>query len=329
MKTLPKLATLVAALLIDCAAAHANVGFTLRSVPDGANPPLPVGIWYPTRAASHPTPVGLFVQDVAPDAPLAGRGLPLVVFSHGNGGTLEGHLDTAQALAEAGFVVAAPMHTGDNYRDQSRAVDIGGRVRALSAVIDWVERDWVAGGVDPARVGAFGFSAGGMTVLIAAGARPDLALIGPHCAAHPGDYDCRLMAAHHVTAPAAGGAQPVFAADARVRAIVVAAPALGFTLAGGGAADVRVPVQLWRADADAVLPAPDYADAVRVALPVAPEFHAVPGAGHFDFLAPCSVALARVAPPICSEGGGFDRAKFHAVFDRAVVGFFGRTIGGK
>ena len=329
MKTLPALAALAAALLITCAAAHASVGFTMRTVADGANPPLQVGIWYPAQAASHPTPVGLFVQDVAADAPLAGRGLPLVVFSHGNGGTLEGHFDTALALAEAGFVVAAPMHTGDNYRDQSRATDIGGRVRSLSAVIDWVERDWVAGGVDPARVGAFGFSAGGLTVLIAAGARPDLALIGPHCAAHPGYFDCRLVAARHTTLPVEGGPQPVFAADPRVRAIVVAAPALGFTLAKGGARDVRVPVQLWRADADAVLPAPDYADAVRAALPVAPEFHGVPGAGHFDFLAPCSAALARVVPPICVENAGFDRVGFHALLDRAVVGFFGRTIGGR
>jgi predicted dienelactone hydrolase len=141
------------------------------------------------------------------------------------------------------------------------------------------------------------------------------------------------MAAHHVVvpvaAPGAGVARPVFAADARVRAIVVAAPALGFTLAGDGARDVRVPVQLWRADADMVLPAPDYADAVRAALPVAPEFHGVPGAGHFDFLAPCSDALARVAPMVCSEAGGFDRAGFHVGFNRAVVGFFERTIEGR
>ena len=225
-----------------------------------------------------------------------GEGLPLVVISHGNGGTLYEHIDTARALAKAGFVVAAPMHTGDNYRDQSRATDVGGRVRSVSAVIDWMERGWVAGGVDPARVGAFGFSAGGMTVLIAAGARADLGRIGAHCVAHPRDYDCALVAAHHVVLT---GAPVVSGADARVRAIVVAAPALGFTLAGGGARDVRVPVQLWRADADVVLPAPEYADAVRAALPVAPEFHGVPGAGHFDFMAPCSDALAQVAPPIC------------------------------
>ncbi len=325
MKTLNRLAVLLAALLIGGGGAHANVGFSTLRVADGANPPLEVGVWYPTAAPAHPTPVDLFVQDLAPDAPVAGRGLPLVVFSHGNGGVFSGHLDTAAALAQAGFVVAAPTHTGDNYRDQSAATDVGGRVRQISAVIDALTKGWVAGAVNPARVGAFGFSAGGMTVLIAAGARPDLSRLGPHCAAHPGYFDCQLMRAQHVAVPA--GLAPIAAADARVRAIVVAAPALGFTLAGGGARDVRVPVQLWRADGDAILPAPDYADAVRAALPVAPEFHGVPGGGHFDFLAPCSEALARVAPVICTEAHGFDRVGFHVAFNRAVVGFFRRTIG--
>ena len=40
--------------------------------------------------------------------------LPLVVFSHGTAGWFGGHHDTAAALADAGFVVAAINHSGDN-----------------------------------------------------------------------------------------------------------------------------------------------------------------------------------------------------------------------
>jgi predicted dienelactone hydrolase len=89
---------------------------------------------------------------------------------------------------------------------------------------------------------------------------------------------------------------------------------------------VGIPVQLWRAGDDHILPSPDYAEAVRDALPRKPEYHVVPGAGHFDFLAPCSEALARVAPDICSDDGGFDRAAFHRSFDREVVRFFSTTL---
>ena len=263
-------AVCLAVLLTGFPAVAATVGFTHRMIPDGTNPPLELGIWYPATAAPQPTRIGLFTQNLAPDAHLQGRGLPLIVISHGNGGEFTGHNDIAYALAEAGFVVAAPTHTGDNYRDQSHATDIGGRVRQLSATIDFMEKTWQPGAIDPARIGAFGFSAGGLTVLIAAGAEPDLRRIGPHCDAHPTFFDCLLMQAHHVSAPQA--TMPTLAHDTRLRAIVVAAPALGYTLSPAGLQHVRIPVQLWRADDDMILPAPFYADVVRAALPVPPEF---------------------------------------------------------
>ena len=309
------------------AASAAAVGFTLLEVRDGPNPPIEVGLWYPSEGAPRATRVGLFTQTLVPDGAPDRRNLPLVVISHGNGGDFAGHSDTALALACAGFVVAAPTHTGDNYRDQSRALDLAGRVRQLSAVIDAVTTSWVPGAVDATRIGAFGFSAGGLTVLIAAGGEPDLGRIAPHCVAHPSFFDCRLIAAHAGPGTPAGPAQGApFPHDRRIRAIAIAAPALGFAFDAGRLRAVRVPAQLWRAGDDAVLPDPFYAEAVRLALPSAPEFHLVPHAGHFDFLAPCSDALASVAPPICTSEAGFDRVGFHSGFDEALVGFFTRTL---
>ena len=309
------------ALLAAQPAVAGNVGFMHRMVPDGTNPPLDVGIWYPTAAAPHPTRVALFTQTLAADAPLAGSALPLVVMSHGHGGEFAGHSDTAWALASAGFVVAAPTHTGDNYRDQSRATDIGGRVRQFSAVLSYMETAWKPGAVDPARAGAFGFSAGGMTVLIAAGGALDLSLIGPHCAAHPGFFDCHLLRDHKVAPPAAPTLVTAPSA-AKLRAIVVAAPALGYSFTREGLRAVTAKVQLWRADNDHILPAPFYADTVRANLPLAPDFQDVPNAGHFDFLAPCPPALVAIAPDICTSAPGFSRAAFHARFNQDIVAFF-------
>ena len=86
-------------------------------------------------------------------------------------------------------------------------------------------------------------------------------------------------------------------------------------------------MQLWRAENDVVLPHPRYAEAVRLAMPQAPEYHVVPNAGHFDFLAPCGDTLASMAPAICTSAPGFDRAAFHVGFDSAVVKFFKNTLG--
>ena len=114
------------------------------------------------------------MQTVAMAVEVAGRGLPLVVMSHGAGGSFQDHYDTALALAEAGFVVAAVTHTGDNYRDQSGFARIENRPRHIKVLIDYMlalspQRDRL----DPMRIGIFGFSAGGFTVLVAIGGVPD------------------------------------------------------------------------------------------------------------------------------------------------------------
>ena len=106
---------------------------------------------------------------------------------------------------------------------------------------------------------------------------------------------------------------------------MVAAPALGYTFAREGLKDITVPIQLWRAADDHILPNPDYAEAVRIALPSPPEYHLVENADHFDFLAPCSDLLRQIAPAICVSQPGFDRTAFHQTFTRGAVHVFAVT----
>ena len=96
--------------------------------------------------------------------------VPSHSMSHGTGGSFEGHYDTALALAEAGFVVAAATHTGDNYRDQSQVGRLENRPRHIKVVVDYMLAMWQHHeALDPFRVGMFGFSAGGFTALVAIG----------------------------------------------------------------------------------------------------------------------------------------------------------------
>lgn len=314
----------LAVLLLAAPTARASIGFQHLTIPDPQGPPIEVGVWYPAEAPPAPTQILLSQDLLAADAPVQGRRLPLVVMSHGLGGSFADHHDTAMALAEAGFVVAALTHTGDNWRDHSRAVGaLDERPRQLKVLADYMLAAWSGHDrLDPARLGAFGFSSGGFTVLTAAGGEPDLGAVAPHCQAHPNYFDCRLIAG----APAAPRRVPVWAHDGRIRAVVAVAPALGFTFAPAGLGQVRQPLQLWRAQDDSILPAPDYADAVRAALPVAPDFHLVENADHFDFLAPCSAAMAKINPQICGSRPGFDRPAFHRQFNRDVVAFFRRAL---
>ncbi len=313
---------LAAMLAFGGAASAHSVGFQTASIPVAGDRPTQVGIWYPSDAPETVQRLGLSRQSVAPGAPLLGRKLPLVVISHGAGGSFSDHYDTAHALAEAGFVVVALSHTGDTYDDRSRAIRMGERAAQIGPVIDYMTSSWPDhAAINVKRVGIFGFSSGGFTALVAIGGEPDLTLISAHCAQHPTYFEC--MTNRQFGAGGPGDLHPKVH-DPRIRAAVVAAPALGYTFAPVGLAKVKIPVQLWRAEADAVLPNPFYAETVRGLLPITPDYRTEPGANHFDFLPACSPELAKAAPQICRTA--FDRTGFHTRFNTEVIAFFRKTL---
>lgn len=298
-------------------------GFAQVKVPDPGGPPLEAGIWYPSDAPTSSRRLALYTQTVAAGGEVSGRGLPLVVLSHGTTGSFEQHYDTALALAEAGFVVAAVTHTGDNYRDQSANLFVSAgyenRPRHIKALIDYMLASWpYHDRLDPMRISIFGFSAGGFTALVAIGGVPDLSLGRSYCAAHLNDSGCRTARETGVrlSPPPAG-----FVHDPRIGAAVIAAP-LGVVFTPEGLAGIKAPIQLWRGELDEIVPHPRHAQNVYDGLATKPEYHVVPNAGHFVFLAPCTPALADVAPEGCRDPAGFDRAAFHREFNNSVVAFF-------
>ncbi|WP_374729899.1 alpha/beta hydrolase family protein, partial [Caballeronia terrestris] len=171
-----------------------NVGFMEVKIANGTEPPLTVGIWYPTNAPAIEHSLGNNTQLVAQGAPIEGHDLPLIVMSHGGGGWYDSHYDTALALAHAGFVAAGVSHAGDTFDDQTRVLQLWRRPMQLHRLVDYMLEEWFGHvDLDNARVGAFGFSNGGFTVLVAAGGKPDLSQIAPYCRAHP-DHDlCQAL----------------------------------------------------------------------------------------------------------------------------------------
>lgn len=308
----------LAAYLFSTALTPARpVGFQQATVADPGHAPIAVDIWYPTSARPGFVLLGATGERVASGGAVMGRGLPLVVISHGTGGGPMSHADTALALAAAGFVVAAPAHTGDNLRDDSAvgtSAWLPDRARHVARVTDFMLKDWKDHDRLNGRVGVFGFSAGATTALIAAGGTPDLGRVAGQCAAHP-EFVCRLRKPGAVLAnPAAGWPQ-----DARIGAVAVAAPGLGFAFEPGGLSGVRAPVQLWSGSQDQAVPYATNAGVVRRLLPSPPEFHEAAGAAHTSFLAPCGL----IGPPrICRDAKGFDRAAFHRRFNDTVARFF-------
>jgi predicted dienelactone hydrolase len=317
---------LIALLLLPIAPARA-AGFQYGSAPDPDGKALDLAIWYPSEGKVTTQPLGLFAQDVAFYGAVNGKLLPLIVISHGTGGSAASHYDTALALADAGFVVVALTHAGDNYKEQNYSFtprNFTERPRQVSRVIDFMLKSWSGrDNIDPTRIGMFGHSAGGTTALIELGGEPDLDRAVKFCHEH-GDLWACLQAKQAAGASAAwsGVKNPHWPHDARIKAVAIAAPALGYAFGKDALAAVKAPVQLWRAEDDQIAPNQWNGDIIKEALPKLPDDHLVKKAGHFDFLAPCNDALAKVAAEICRSADGFDRTAFHKEFDKRLVEFF-------
>jgi predicted dienelactone hydrolase len=292
---------------------------------------MEIGVWYPTRASTTTAAIGPFQQRVAINGAIEGSRLPLVVVSHGTGGSMASHYDTALELARAGFVVVAPTHPGDNTGDQSATGnrrDLLDRPLHLRAAIDYMLTQWQdRTHLDKRRVGVLGVSLGGFTGLVLAGGSPNLTRLRQRCA-HPTDLpECQFVISHHgdqldsATVPASA-----WTSDERIRALALAVPALGFLFEDSGLRNVRIPVQIWRAGNDQATPNGSSSDVIYRLLPRPAEVHTVEGAGHFIFIAPCSQALATAAPSICEDPPGIDRIAVHSEWNDSLVRFFTRAL---
>ena len=133
-------------------------------------------VWYPCAIAPTDMRIGVYTISASRDCPVIGTKLPLIVISHGRTGHFLGHRDTAQELADAGFVVAAIAHPGDNGQDSSQSNELSVFVQRpadIKRLMDYLVGSWrYASVLDPNRIGLFGFSRGGYTGLVLAGANP-------------------------------------------------------------------------------------------------------------------------------------------------------------
>jgi predicted dienelactone hydrolase len=240
------IARCIAALtLAACLAANAAQGAGVRSieVPADANgPALTEAIWYPCSQQPGKIDLGGTTITGTKDCPIDGARLPLVVISHGSIGTFLDHHDTAEALADAGFIVAAISHRGDNTVNFADGADPSVMIERpvdIRRVIDYMlGASPMAADIDPKRIGFFGWSAGAYTGLVLAGARPDWRAVlcrfsaeAPICK--------RTLAMVFRAGP--GMVEP------RLKAIVVADPPRAF-FADDSFKSVNVPVQLWASE---------------------------------------------------------------------------------
>ncbi len=326
------------AVLVLPAWANAGVGIAALEVADPVGGgPMPAYVFYPSTEPTQRTTIGPYEVEATFDAPAQPGAKPLVVISHGHGGTRLGHHDLATHLAGHGFVVATIEHPKDNFRDKSgnaqaevmagRPIQVAATISALLDAPRWQPL------VDAGRIGVAGFSAGGYTSLLVVGAVPRFDRFIGYCERHPDDAEiCGLVQqlGAEATQEALASLQAGFArfgktADPRVRAAFAMAPqAIPFD--AEGLAGIDRPVFLYYGEHDHVLRPAENALHVQPLIATLDGIAMVPKADHWVFLAPCSEALAEEVGALCRDPAGVDRAQVHAQVNADALAFFRRTL---
>lgn len=334
MKT-PLIAILFTAAALTSQTNNA-AGFQEISVPDAGSSDLTVGVWYPSDTRAPDNPNTEFGMALSIDGPVINPNRALVVISHGYSGWYAGHADTAVALADAGYIVAAPSHTGNTWSDMSSTTSqwLLDRPRHISRVIDHLlHSDSFAQHLTPSRIGIYGFSAGGYTALSLIGGIPDLPHAQSHCKEHPTEYVCAegLMDAM-IDSQMDELPDDAWGADERIQAAVIAAPGWGFAYTNSSLANVTADVQLWSGQLDVSVPTKTNAAWLATQLPATPETYWIEKANHFAFMViPCQRQGFKESDPaeyklVCQDAAGFDRLAFHDSMHQEMIRFFDTTL---
>jgi predicted dienelactone hydrolase len=287
---------------------------------------LPITVVYPTDEKAQITSFGPFQLEVVKNAKPKQGNNRLIVLSHGTGGSAYSDHQIASMFARAGYLVAQPLHTGDNWKDFSNAGPESWKTRPLeiSQVIDALSKDAMWSRLfDPTKVGVHGMSAGGATALTVAGAQWNMLTMIRHCGKNV-DEDigfCLNGVANDPTAQlkrrkqfADGASAPVtylpdelkvnhgIQQDTRIKAVTLAVPVAAI-FTPDSLSNLRVPVGIVSAKKDEVLLPKFHSDYVLAHCKNCTLLMPLKNAGHFDLLSPWPASVAQTVAAQQMRGG--------------------------
>lgn len=310
---------------------------------------LITSVWYPATADSVETPFLIGPPDapffnaaeLAHDAKLsqASERYPLIVISHGTGGSAAQMAWLGTALAAHGYIVAAVNHPGNNILEPYTVEGFSvwwERANDLTGVIDAMLQDSTFGPrIDARKIGAAGFSLGGYTMIAIAGGITEPHRIVDFCASPQADDACKptpefpnfwdkaqQLLKTEVDMQAAFRDAGKSHRDPRIRAVFAIAPALGSVFPIDTLKAVTIPVEIVAGDGDHIVPVSTNASYFAANIPNAKLTILPGGVGHYTFLAACTDAGRRVLAEICTDDKGVDRASVHKDVGKRAIAFF-------
>ncbi len=322
--------------------AHAETAFRQLHIDENTSRPLNVAVWYATPERGKPTTVGDNIVFEGTQALLNARPAsgphPLLLLSHGYGGSWRNLNWLASLMAEQGYIVAAVDHPGTTTRDKNEqdARQLWRRPQDLLRVTNGlIASPEIAGEVDTQRIAAVGHSLGGWTVIEMAGGRFDVGRFQSDCRHHAELAGCKLIRPLGIDGKGAGKMLAAEARDPRIKAVVSLDLGLARGFSPASLQHITIPVLIMAAQADSdELPAKLESGWLAVYIPGAKKrYVSVEGATHFSFMQLCkpgAVALIEEENPgegiVCQDGPSASRAAIHQRLGKEISAFVNQAL---
>lgn len=312
--------------------------------------PITVHVFYPTHdSPSAPSTLSkpteeLFVPGNAIwyATPAEAKKLPLVLMSHGTGGSALQMSWLAEKLVKNGYLVVGVNHHGNTAIETQKYAEgfvlWWERSRDIAVALDKISSDknWFPY-INPAKIGMLGFSLGGYTTIASIGGITDKALFAEFCDSDKRDFTCDAQTEFSnineefnkvkdsEIVKESLKRQHASYKIAQIKAVFVLSPAVVQSITEDSLHGIKIPVSVVVGTNDTVAPAAS--NAKRVASHISgAEYAEIEGAGHYTFLSECTDSGKIYAKILCTDPPTVDRAKVHDRVSDQVLNFFNRTF---
>lgn len=298
------------------------------------NGPRPVNttIWYPAPAQSVEVKwkSELFYFGVnALDAPMEiTKKTPLILLSHGTGGSMAQLSWLAEGLVREGFIVAGVNHHGNT---ATEALDINAfvltaeRAKDLSFLLSTLlEHEDFFSVIDDQHIGVAGFSLGGYTAVSLAGGQLTLDKWRMRCKKDIANPMCHLppeakglTASYEVFEQKTEFLSNAYkrdsqsTCDSRIRAVYAIAPALVSIMSKDELACVKVPTRVVLAKNDKQVLHFITKEKLESSVPQV-DILTIPDTGHYTFLAKGTLKGKILARRLCMDSLRVRRSRMHS-----------------
>lgn len=282
------------------------------------NKPVAVQIFYPvdSNAEAEPIKKGIFIRkEVARNAPISAKSntYPLLLYSHGHGGSRADAAWLADELAPKGYIIASIEHEDELIQKigagvkgfWNRPLDISFILTKLLNHPEWKTK------IDTNKIAASGFSKGGMAVTFLAGGQMEWPKIksfienvfldkdeaAPYEINDFNSLNWSLVEKNYK--------------DPRIKAFIAFAPSYGFQFTPKSLATIESPFLIMVGENDEIAPAESNAQYLNQHIKSSQYKPLTGKAGHFTFMNPCNQGGFIHAIGICKDDPSINRHQLH------------------